>query len=214
MSEFLVQDGERVICVGDSITDAGRTGNAGPWGEGWVRQLRDLVTTSHPERRIDLINAGVSGNTVEDLTLRWTDDVIRRGPQWVLLGIGINDCVRTVTGNGGVAVDVYAVQLDALLARTRQETDARVLIVDPFYISDDDSPSSVRGIVLTRLAGYLAVTREAAARHDALHARVHEAFQKQLAYRPADYFAPEPIHPYSHGHTVIALTVLEALGWC
>lgn len=36
---------------------------------------------------------------------------------------------------------------------------------------------------------------------------------EQLKHRPADIFCPEPVHPYLSGHLVIALGLLEVLGW-
>ena len=47
----------------------------------------------------------------------------------------------------------------------------------------------------------------------ALHIPTHEIYQRQLQYRPADTFCPEPVHPNQAGHIVIANAWLEAVGW-
>ena len=43
--------------------------------------------------------------------------------------------------------------------------------------------------------------------------RTHEAFQRQLQYRPAGEFCPEPVHPSLAGHLVIAHELLKAWEW-
>jgi hypothetical protein len=63
------------------------------------------------------------------------------------------------------------------------------------------------------LNGYLEVVEKLAKEFDALHVYTHEKFQQQLCHRPASHFCPEPVHPYPSGHMIIALSLLEVLGW-
>ncbi|MCS3920301.1 hypothetical protein Q2T83_10355 [Fervidibacter sacchari] len=37
--------------------------------------------------------------------------------------------------------------------------------------------------------------------------------KSSLRYRPADMFCPEPVHPNSVGHLLIAHAWLTAMGW-
>ena len=37
MGNFLFQDGQKVVLIGDSITDCGRRGDQAPFGSGYVR---------------------------------------------------------------------------------------------------------------------------------------------------------------------------------
>ena len=57
------------------------------------------------------------------------------------------------------------------------------------------------------------VVEKLADEFEAVHIRTHDAFQRQLKYRPREHFCPEPVHPYPSGHMVIALALLEGLGW-
>ena len=41
--------------------------------------------------------------------------------------------------------------------------------------------------------------------------RLHDIFQRQLQYRDADTFCPEPVHPNQAGHLVIAQALMDAL---
>ncbi|MEJ7614799.1 MAG: hypothetical protein SQA66_14305 [Candidatus Fervidibacter sacchari] len=47
----------------------------------------------------------------------------------------------------------------------------------------------------------------------AIFVPLHELFQEQLRYRPADMFCPEPVHPNFVGHLLIAHAWLTAMGW-
>jgi lysophospholipase L1-like esterase len=64
--------GQRLLFIGDSITDCGRTGPAAPYGDGYVSLLRALVTVRHAERDLTWINRGVAGDTVRELRRRWS----------------------------------------------------------------------------------------------------------------------------------------------
>jgi lysophospholipase L1-like esterase len=209
---FLFQDGQTVVLAGDSITDCGRMGAQFPYGDGYVRQIVELTQARYPERSIRFWNEGIGGNTVEDLRNRWFDDVIRRKPYWVSVKIGINDLHRTL-GDNCLPPERFRSLYRSILDDTKRQTSARLILIDPFYISRDASPQSWRSRVLAALPGYLDVVSDMAQEFGAIHIRTHDEFQKQLEYRPADMFCGEPVHPNHAGHMVIAQAVLRAIGW-
>ena len=49
---FLIQDGQTVVFIGDSITDCGRRDEARPLGNGYVKMAVDLVAAKYPQRQI------------------------------------------------------------------------------------------------------------------------------------------------------------------
>lgn len=212
--EFALQDGQTVVFIGDSITDCGRRDTAAPFGNGYVKMVIDLVTARYPERRITFYNEGISGNTVEDLRNRWHDDVLVHRPDWVCVKIGIND-VHTVLWNtpNPISPPKFARLYRECLTLTRERTQAQLLLVSPFYISTDTDTGSFRGRVLEVLPEYIAVVEGLAKEFWARYVNAHAKFAEQLRYRPADRFCPEPVHPNASGHMVLALSVLEALGW-
>jgi lysophospholipase L1-like esterase len=212
--EFVFQDGQKVVFVGDSITDCGRRAEHAPFGAGYVRQAIDLVTARYPERKITFANEGIGGNTVEDLRNRWLDDVIRHAPDWITVKIGINDLHRTLRGNPeAVPPERFEPLFRSILEDARQHTGARLALIDPFYISSDTGGQSFRSRVLELLPRYLEVVARMAEEFDALHVRTHEEFQRQIRFRPPDTFCPEPVHPNASGHLVIAHALLRKLGW-
>ncbi len=214
MSDFALQDGQTFVFAGDSITDAGRRGPSAPLGAGYARLVVDLVTARYPERKINFINVGIGGNTVEDLRNRWVDDVLVHKPDWVSILIGINDLHRTLRGDPtAVPPDKYEKLYREILDMTIENATRNIILLDPFYISRDAESGSWRSIVLSRLPEYIAVVQRLAQEYGLRHVATHEHFQRQLQFRPADEFCPEPVHPHQTGHVVIALKLLETLGW-
>jgi lysophospholipase L1-like esterase len=211
---FAIEPGQTIVFVGDSITDCGRRAQAAPLGEGYVRMINDLITARYAELNPRIINAGTGGHTVLDLFNRWSDDVIRHQPDWVSVKVGINDVHRCLrNGPDPVPPQQFAELYDRILDRLRQETSAKLVLVDPFYISTDRSPDSFRALVLEHLPAYLQVVEDMAKRYDARHVRTHQVFQRLLERYPADRFCPEPVHPYPSGHLVIAHEWLRVMGW-
>ena len=91
---FLIQDGQTVVFIGDSITDCGRRDVAAPLGNGYVKMVVDLIAAKYPKRKITFFNKGISGDVAPGLRDRWTDDVLTHNPDWVSVLIGINDLHR------------------------------------------------------------------------------------------------------------------------
>jgi lysophospholipase L1-like esterase len=214
MNQFPLQSGQTYLFIGDSITDCGRRDSQAPYGNGYARMCIDLIAARYPDRHIRFLNKGISGNTVEDLANRWQDDMLAHQPDWLSIKIGINDLHRTLRKEPtAVPPEKFAPLYRSLLERTRAATKARLILIDPFYISDDTDSGSWRSQVLQALPAYLDTVERLAKEFDALHVRTHAAFQQQLRHRPADSLAPEPVHPNPTGHLVIAHELLKVLGW-
>jgi len=213
LSNFVFQDGQTVVFIGDSITDCGRRGEQAPFGNGYVKFAIDLVTARYPERNITYFNEGIGGNTVQDLRNRWDTDVLAHNPDWVSVKIGINDLHRTLGQPDMLPPEKYERLYRDILNRTKENTKARLVLVDPFYVSIETNTNTQQGRVMAMLPNYLNVVEKLAEEFNAFHVYTHRKFQEQLRHRPANVFCPEPVHPYPSGHMVISLAVLEALGW-
>ncbi len=212
---FPVQDGQTLVFIGDSITDCGRRDQAFPFGAGYVRLAIDLITARYPDRDITYHNQGIGGDVSTGLLRRWPEDVLAHQPDWVSVMIGINDLHRrfSATAADHIPPDAYREAYHAFLTLTASETDARVILMDPFYISRETDPTSQPTTVLTALKEYIAVVHEMASEFDALHVPLHAIFQGHLDYRRTDALCPEPVHPNPSGHAVIAHAWLNEMGW-
>jgi len=212
---FVIKPNQTILFTGDSITDCGRREANAPLGNGYVRQIRDLIGAKYPSLEANIINTGISGNTVDDLFNRWTDDCIRHQPDWLSIKIGINDLHRWLRQTPGVLIsaDKFAELYDAILTRARKETKTKIILVEPFYMSQDFNSDSFRSTVLENLPSYLKVVSNMARKHKTKIVHTHKAYQGLLKHITADQICNEPVHPNSSGHTVIAYQWLKTMGW-
>lgn len=124
--------GERIVFLGDSITQAG----AAPGG--YVTQVREALDKQ--EQGIEVIGAGISGNKVPDLEKRLDRDVIAKKPTIVVIYIGINDVWHSQNGKG-TPKDVYEAGLKSLIERI-QKAGARPILCTATVIGEKTDGSN------------------------------------------------------------------------
>ncbi|WP_155370549.1 SGNH/GDSL hydrolase family protein [Catellatospora vulcania] len=206
---MIFEQGQRIVFIGDSITDCGRRDSAAPYGNGYMSLVQAFVTAGRPELGLSWVNRGVSGDTVRDLAARWQEDVVEQRPDWLSVKIGINDVWRFFENRHGEAVpiDEYETTLRGLLAIAIEQTGCRLILADPYLIeSDRDDPQ------YAMTADYAAVVARLAKDFGGLHVPVQAAFDRALASTtPADW-ADDRIHPNLAGHAVIARAFLDVIG--
>lgn len=204
-----IKSGQTILFIGDSITDCGRTTTDRPLGSGYVKLFADMLTIREPRKKITVINKGIGGDVVTGLRNRWYDDVIRNKPDWLSIKIGINDLHRTLGQSpDAVPPKLYLEAYEDILARTQSDLPrCKILLIDPFYISNESSPNSFRSAVLNLLPDYLRIVRRLSKKHKTLHVKTHDIFQRLLKTHEPGTFGPEPVHPFLTGHLVIAEAV-------
>lgn len=77
--------GKSIICLGDSIT----YGVGATHSKGYPSVLEKLLG-------VNVINAGVGGDTTEDALVRLESDVLKRDPRLVVVELGGNDFLKKV----------------------------------------------------------------------------------------------------------------------
>lgn len=208
-----IRNDESILFVGDSITDCGRREANRPLGGGYVKFFNDLMIAREPAKRMTIINKGISGNTVKDLQNRWYDDVLRHKPDWLSIKIGINDlhCYLASTPES-VSPEEFRASYDDILSQTKERLPkSKILLIEPFYISNEKSKTSLRHDVLKLIPEYISVVRKMHQKYRTRIVKTHTVFSRLLKYYESDTFCPEPVHPNSTGHLVIAEAVYSAL---
>ena len=106
----------------------------------------------------------------------------------------------------------FAATYDEVLSRTRAKLPkCRLLLIDPFYISNEASRESFRAQVLEQLPRYIAVVHKMSRKYRTRLVQTQAMFQKLLTRFDPDTFCEEPVHPNSTGHLAIAEAVYDAL---
>ena len=211
MNNLLFQSGDKVLFIGDSITDCGRRNEHAPLGHGYVRKITELITAKYPERDLTYVNKGIGGDIVEGLEERWDTDVIVEKPKWLSVKIGINNASRQHTG--GVSTEAYLPVWEAcyrrILTRAKTELDASLFLFEIFYIEEDvEEPRPLA------VDAYNASIHTLAEEFGARLIPTNAAFDKAVAARPgALWTTQDGVHPNAEGHTLMALEFLKQAAW-
>ncbi len=213
-----LRDGMRLLFTGDSITDCGRrTHEWRPLGNGYVRCFADMLAYRDSEKQFDIINTGIGGNTVENCLDRWTDDVLVYKPDFISLKIGINDCNRYLTNpkdNERQSPAHYAKDFRQTLEETKKHLpDAGILLICPFYASQNLIEGTYRSKVAALLPEYIQKVRDLSKEFGTKILETQPLYDKAFtAGQAAERFFPhEPVHPNSAGHMMMAEAVYKTL---
>ncbi len=204
LQDFLWQDGETIICLGDSITEA---------SGGFVELMRLLSAAYYPDRRLKFVNAGIGGHKVLDLLARLDRDVILRRPDWVIISIGINDVWHDyLPDEVGVGFPEFKARYAEMIKKLTKQSQARIVLLTTTVIGED-----LENEANSRLAEYNRFIREIAHSSGLLLVDVnkayHRAIQKGRKADPGYRLTVDGVHPNLAGHLLIATAVLQKLGF-
>lgn len=111
MASFTFLKPKRVIFFGDSITQAGVEPN------GYVTRLQKMIEGVGQKENFELIGAGIGGNKIYDLYLRFEDDVLSKNPDQVVIYVGVNDVWHKKSYGTGTDPDKFEKFYQALIKK-------------------------------------------------------------------------------------------------
>jgi len=198
---------QRIVFIGDSITDAGRREVDPPYGTGYMSLVRAFVTARRPDLGLVWFNRGVNGNTVRDLAARWEADVVALRPDWLSVMIGINDVWRFLGNEAeGVPLEEFERIYRRLLKRAVEAAGCRLILADPYVVEADPAePHRTKSDLYGRVAQRLA------AEFGAVHVRTQQALDRALATTVPSEWSHDRIHLDLPGHAVLAQAYLDLL---
>ena len=211
---MLLEDGQKILFAGDSVTDDGRArpvgeGNWAALGNGFVRLIDSCLAAEYPERKIHTVNMGISGNTSRDLLARWETDVNALKPDWVVLCIGFNDVWRQfdcpLQTERHVLPEEYRSTLEFLVRETLPRVKGLVLVTPVFMDTNRQDP------MRARCDEYAAIVRDIAQRTGALLADPQVSFDRYFAHCHPMSMSWDYVHPNLTGHMMIAEAIYQAL---
>lgn len=110
-----MQQKQRVIFFGDSITEAGVR------PKGYITVMGDMLRQKGLADRYELIGAGIGGNKIYDLYLRVEDDVLVKNPQIVFIYVGVNDVWHKRGAGTGTDADKFEKFYNALIKKLKDK---------------------------------------------------------------------------------------------
>ena len=207
---------DKLIMIGDSITDCGRGQPAGeglfdPYGSGYVNMVKALLDARYPDCPVRVVNKGNSGNTVRELAGRWQEDVLDQKPDWLSIMIGINDVWRHFDSpkmtEGHVGIEEYETTLERLIRETLPGLKGLILVT-PYFIEPNRQDA-----MRLKMEAYAAVVRALATKYDAVLVDTQAGFDTMLESMHPMALAWDRIHPNSSGHALLARCFLKAIGY-
>jgi len=213
-----IQNGQRLVFIGDSVTDMGRTRNGDapseglfePLGKGYPHVISGLLNAVYPERMIRISNVGNGGNTVRELKERWQRDVIDLKPDWLSVMIGINDVWRQFDTpqlpERQVQLEEYETTLRELVTKTKPLLSGGLVLMTPYFIE-----SNTADAMRARMDEYGAICAKIAKETGVIFVDTQAAFNKALKYWHSSYITWDRVHPNVYGASILAKAFLKAV---
>lgn len=210
---MLFHKNEKIVFVGDSVTDDGRGRPVGEglWGElgnGYVKLVDTFLSVDYPELNLRCVNMGISGNTSRDLLVRWESDVNALGPDWVVICIGFNDVWRQFDSPQRPEEAVLPEEYKNNLIEILNKTTAKMIFMTPYYLEINKNDAMRR-----RMDEYGEICKQAAKERNIPVVDLQAAFDEILKYRYPAYITWDRVHPGRIGSMIIARAFLDKVGF-
>lgn len=203
-----LKKGDRIVFLGDSITQAG----VGP--KGYVTLVGKTLAEKHKHLGIEVIGAGISGNKVPDLQRRAEKDVIAKKPTVVVIYIGINDVWHGEKDpTKGTSPDKFEAGLKEVIGKCTA-AGARVILCTPSVIGERPNGSNALD---ARLDEYSAIGRKVAGELNIQLCDLRKAFVEHIQANNPDkaekgILTSDRVHLNDAGNKFVADVMLKALG--
>jgi lysophospholipase L1-like esterase len=206
-STVKLKAGDRIVFLGDSITQAG----AGP--NGYVSIIRRKLEEKHPDLKLEVIGAGISGNKVPDLQRRVDRDVIAKKPTIVVIYIGINDVWHGEKDPArGTLPDAFESGLKEVIGKCR-DAGATVVLCTPSVIGEKTGGANALD---AKLDQYSDISRKIAKELKLPLCDLRQAFLEHLQAHNKDnvekgILTSDRVHLNQAGNQFVAETMLKTL---
>lgn len=205
-----LQKDQTIVFIGDSITEADRFEMPyRPFGYGYVHFLAYQVLAKYPQLNLNIINTGISGNTIRDLEKRWERDCLNHKPDILSVLIGINDVCRQYydSQNEAVFLDEYKLTYKQLLTRLKEKVDSQIILIQPFLLCEDRENPAYK-----TLRGYIHTVNQLADIFDAKLIPLQDLIDEKIRQIPSHKWSDDMVHPYTWVHCWIAQCWAEITG--
>jgi len=202
-----LKKGDKVIFLGDSITQAG-VGKTG-----YVTLIKNTLTEKHKDLGIEVIGAGVSGNKVPNLQARLEKDVLAKKPTVVVIYIGINDVWHGLSDpSKGTSKEKFEEGLKDIIGKIKAGG-GRVILCTPTVIGEKKAGGNKAD---AQLDEYAEISRKVAKDTGSQLCDLRKAFVDHLAKNNPDdkdqkILTSDTVHLNEAGNKLVADTILAVL---
>lgn len=202
---------DKIVFAGDSVTDMGSTNPVGEGlfdslGNGFVREVENLLSAFYPEVLTRVTNSGISGNTSRMLLERFERDVVNLSPDWVCICIGINDVWRQFDlpqFDNYVSPEEYEANIEKMIGMIKGKVKG-TFIASPYYIEPNREDK-----MRARMDEYTAICKKLCEKHGCVFVDFQGMFEKYCSIRHSSYLAWDRVHPNRIGSLLMAKEFLK-----
>ncbi len=207
----------RILFQGDSITDGNRyKDEEHRWdlnhqiGHSYAFIVNGLLGLRYPEKGLEFVNRGISGNTSRNLCERWQEDALDIAPDLLSILIGINDCCSQ--GESHVSKEEYESNLLKMLSLSFESNpNLRVFLLEPFFLPSGGDYAENSDFWRAEISKYSDVCRKIADADDRIiFIELQKLFDFASEQRECAYWIWDGIHPTECGHALIAQEWIKA----
>ncbi len=194
--------GDVIVFQGDSITDGGRWRTGHDFnhimGQDYAYILAAKAGAEFPQRNLDFINRGISGDRVVNLQARWQTDTLDLKPNLLSILVGINDTF--FAGPPGETVEEYESTYDRLLAQTLSALPyVKIILGEPFLLPVGKHAANYAA-ELAEVRKRQAVVEKLAAKYHLPLVMYQDVFDAACRRATADHWSWDGVHPTYAGH--------------
>jgi len=183
-----LKSGQRVVigALGDSLTYGWMV------RKGYLDFWREMVTKLYPQARLEVINAGIPGDTAEGGRERLKFDLLSHQPDCILVQFALNDAYQ------GYSLGVFERHIRAIIQESQVKGKAEVILVTSVHLLD-----SAEFALAKRFYDCL---EKLANEYDLPIARVHEWWKKKIDEGEdfAHLVQYDGVHPTERGYELMA----------
>ncbi len=129
----------KLLFQGDSITDADRDRNdPHELGNGYPKYAAKFLKEKFPEKDIEFIDLGISGNQTIDLVNRLQSDFVDIQPDVVSILIGVNDTWHRAEKREWLSDEKFEENYRTVLEAIKTKTNAKIVMLEQFLLPAED----------------------------------------------------------------------------
>ncbi|UII79864.1 SGNH/GDSL hydrolase family protein [Flagellimonas sp. CMM7] len=211
LSKVSLEDGDTFVFIGNSITHQCA----------YTQYVEDYFYTRYPNKKLNLINAGVSGDFAQHVLTRLDEDVLKHKPKYVSILIGMNDGqyvkwehpifnaykrdMTTLTNKLDKA-NVKTILLTPTIYDTQQG------LIGENWVDEEDVKDLHYDAVLAYFGAWCAeVATLKGYGYADFHGDLTHYTRVARKDSPDFTFVPDAVHPESDGQLIMALSFLKGI---
>ena len=202
-----LKSNEKIIFLGDSITDAGHCFSENFLGSGYVNLVdKELKKQSDGEKTYQVMNRGHDGFTIHGVRRMLEYDCISKEPDVVSILIGCNDAGVVMNTGKSLTEQQFENCYEAVIRKIKDHTHAKVICMAPFIFP---YPKEYENWIPV-IREIERIERKIAEKYQTEFVPLQDKMIKAAEERGYEKITTDGIHLCGYGNYIVAMTWKKA----